>query len=375
MRIVYDIAGTYRAAGMEKVLAEKASYLAGLGHEVTIITTDQHGRKPAFDMDPTIKTINLGINYEEDNGSLASKLLQFPLRQVRHKKRLAKALDAIRPDVTVSMFCNDETFLPSIKDGSKKVLEVHFSRFKRLQYGRKGLWALTDRYRSWSDLRHIRKFDRFVVLTEEDKGYWGNLDNITVIPNPIMGISPEPSSLDSRTILAAGRLCHQKGFERLIEAWSIVREKSPAAKDWKVRIAGEGEDRGMLEKMIEDHGLGDSVTLAGSVMDMDKEYMNSSVLAMTSRYEGLPMVLLEAEAHGVPAVSFACKCGPKDVITDGVNGLLVPEDDVEAFAEALCKVIEDTGLLKSMGAAAYRDAARWDMETIMKKWTDLFENI
>ena len=87
------------------------------------------------------------------------------------------------------------------------------------------------------------------------------------------------------------------------------------------------------------------------------------------------MVLLEAEAHGVPAVSFACKCGPKDVITDGVNGLLVPEDDVNGFAEALCKVIEDTGLLKSMGAAAYRDAARWDMETIMKKWTDLFENI
>ena len=206
MRIVYDIAGTYRAAGMEKVLAEKASYLAGLGHEVTIITTDQHGRKPAFDMDPTIKTINLGINYEEDNGSLASKLLRFPLRQVRHKKRLAKALDAIRPDVTVSMFCNDETFLPDIKDGSKKVLEAHFSRFKRLQYGRGGLWGIIDRYRSNSDLRHIRKFDRFVVLTEEDKGYWGNLDNIAVIPNSIARISPNFFFPFPESFFAAGAL-------------------------------------------------------------------------------------------------------------------------------------------------------------------------
>jgi len=375
MKIVYTIAGTYRAAGMEKVLAEKATYLAGLGHEITIITTDQRGQNPAFDMDPSIKTLNLGINYEEDNGSLKSKLLRFPLRQIRHKKRLARALDAIRPDITISMFCNDETFLPSIKDGSKKILEVHFSRFKRLQYERKGLWSLIDRYRSWSDLRHIKRFDRFVVLTEEDKGYWGDLENIAVIPNPVKEISSKPSSLESGTILAVGRLCHQKGFERLVEAWSIVKEKSSAAKDWKVRIAGEGEDREKLERLIRSNGLEDSFTLAGSVKDMDKEYSSASLLAMTSRYEGLPMVLLEAEAHGVPAVAFACKCGPKDVITDGVNGLLVPEDDINAFASALQKVIENPDLLRSMGAAAYKDAARWDMETIMKKWTTLFENI
>ncbi|MBO7365168.1 MAG: glycosyltransferase family 4 protein [Bacteroidales bacterium] len=373
MKIVYTIAGTYRAAGMERVLADKASFFAGRGDRVTIITTDQRDQEPAFPMPASVKTIDLGINYETDNGSLISKILNFPLKQLRHKKRLEAVLKEIRPDITVSMFCNDETFLPDIKDGSKKVLEAHFSRFKRLQYGRRGLWGIIDRYRSNSDLRHIRKFDRFVVLTEEDKGYWGNLDNIAVIPNSIARISPKPSSLDSRTIIAVGRLCHQKGFERLIEAWSLI--SADVRKDWKVRIIGDGEDRGRLEDMIKTKGLEDSIILAGPVKDIDKEYDGAALLAMTSRYEGLPMVLLEAEAHGVPAVAFACKCGPKDVISDGLNGLLVPEDDIKGFAEALKIAIESPELIRSMGAEAYKDAARWDRKTVMKKWIALFRSI
>ena len=189
MRIVYLIAGTYRAAGMERVLANKANWWAAHGHEVHILTTDQRGRPSAFAMDPSINMLDLGINYEENNGaSFLSKVLKYPGKQWRHRRRLTKALKTIKADIVVSMFCNDVSFLPKIQDGSRKVLEVHFSRFKRLQYGRKGLWALADRLRSRTDLEHVRAFDRFVVLTEEDKGYWGDLPNIVVIPNSVTTI-------------------------------------------------------------------------------------------------------------------------------------------------------------------------------------------
>ena len=376
MRIIYLIAGTYRAAGMERVLADKANWLAAHGHEVHVLTTDQMGRPSAFPMDPSIQIQDLGINYEENNGGpFLSKVLQYPLKQWRHRHRLAVILYAIRADIVISMFCNDVGFLPKIKDGSRKILEVHFSRFKRLQYGRKGLWALADRWRSRTDLRHVRAFDKFVVLTEEDKRYWGDLPNITVIPNSTSMKTDSPAKLDSKTVIAVGRYSYQKALDRLIDAWSIVMERFGRNCDWTLRLVGDGEMRSSLESQVARLGLNDSVLLGKVENDMASVYRESSILALSSRYEGLPMVLLEAQAFGVPCVSFACKCGPKDVIRDGENGLLIPEGDVSALAEALYRLMSDDVLRKQMGAAAYRNSEHYDKERIMAQWEKLFRGL
>ena len=186
MKILYLIAGTYRAAGMEKVLADKTNWLVRHGYDIVIATTDQRGQAPAFAMDPAIRQVDLGINYEATNGkNFLVKAFSFPIKKWLHRRRLTKLLMQEKPDVTVSMFCNDAGFLPKIQDGSKKVLEVHFSRFKRIQYGRKGLWGVADRFMNERDAQYVHAFDRFVVLTEEDKGYWGNLPNMEVIPNGV----------------------------------------------------------------------------------------------------------------------------------------------------------------------------------------------
>lgn len=376
MTIVYCIAGTYRPAGMERVLADKANWWAAHGHQVHILTTDQLGRPAAFAMDTSVRCQDLGINYEENNGgSFLSKVLKYPGKQWRHRRRLTRVLKGIRADIVVSMFCNDVSFLPKIKDGSRKVLEVHFSRFKRLQYGRKGLWALTDRWLSRTDLKHVRAFDKFVVLTEEDKGYWGNLPNIVVIPNSVAMKSDAPASLTSKTVIAVGRYSFQKALDRLVDAWKIVMDRIGPDSGWKLRLVGDGETRPELESQIARLSLQDSVTLGKVEKDMANVYANASVLALSSRYEGLPMVLLEAETFGVPCVCFACKCGPKDVIRDGENGLLVPEGDVPALADALLKVIQDPELLSQMGSAAFVDSVRWRPEQIMQQWNSLFENI
>lgn len=373
MKLVYCIAGTYRPAGMERVLADKANWLARQGHKVTIVTTDQLGRANAFPLDPAIDQVDLGINYEENNGgSLIDKIVRYPFKQCRHKKKLKALLNTIHPDITISMFCNEAGFLPRIKDGSAKVAEVHFSRFKRLQYGRTGLWGVIDRLRSDWDERTARRYDRFITLTEEDKGYWGNMPNIQVIPNSVSYYPETPSDLTSKCVIAVGRYSYQKGLERLIESWGLIAASFP---DWQLKLIGDGEKRSELQSLILRLGLSDSVLLTGNIREMDNVYHNASILALTSRYEGLPMVLLESKAFGIPSVSFSCKCGPKDVIEDGKDGILVPEGNVQEFARALAKLMSDNALLQEMGRNALSSSKKWDFNTIMPQWLELFENI
>ncbi len=372
MHILYNIAGFYRPAGMERVLCDKANWLVEHGHRVTIVTTEQKGRPNAFPLDPRVEMTDLAVGYEDNNGgSLWDKLIHYPGKQARHRKALKAVLMEKKPDITVSMFCNEVNLVPRMKDGSRKVLEVHFSRFKRLQYARKGLWALVDRIRSRKDEELARQYDRFVVLTEEDKAYWGDIPGLHVIYNPVR-LSPEkPASLDTKTVIAVGRYTHQKGLERLIQAWSQIPEKD----GWKLWLVGDGEQRPELEKLIRSMDLSGSVKLGRAESDMAAVYSQASILALTSRYEGLPMALLEAQTFGVPAVSFDCKCGPRDIITPGVDGVLVEEENVGAFAQGLSALMRDDALRKEMGLNAFRNSERWKPEIIMPQWIQLFGEI
>lgn len=373
LHIVYTILGTFNSGGMERVLANKANFLARKGYEITIITTDQQNRKPYFELDHNIRCIDLGINYtEEQDSNIISKSVSYLFKQREHKRKLKEWLCRLKPHITVSMFDNDASFITSIEDGSKKVGEIHFSRFKRLQYGRKGIWGLVDRWRSEQDLRLAEKFDRFVVLTEEDKGYWGNLPNIEVIPNANSFESDNKATLTHKQVVAIGRYDYQKGFDELIHIWRRVQTQYP---EWKLCIYGQGPLKSFLEQLIRELQLEDSVSLMPPVRDVKQVYLNSSILAMTSRYEGLPMVLLEAQVCGVPMISYMCKCGPKDIITEGENGFLIEEGDREAFAAKLMLLMEDTSLRLRMGAKAVENAKRYEREVIMEKWISLFDKL
>lgn len=372
MKIIYNIAGTYNSGGMERVLANKANWLVEQGHEVVIVTTDQRGQKPFFPLDKRIKCYDLGVNYEENNGkSFINKLIHYPFKQWKHKRKLSALLHSLKADVVISMFCNDASFIPFIKDGSKKILEIHFSRFKRLQYGRKGLWKLADEYRSKQDAKVAARFDRFVVLTDEDKKYWEGLKNMCVIGNARSFVLQKPAELDNKKVIAVGRYSYQKGFDRLISAWHWVCQQK---NDWTLHLVGDGELREELQKQIEELNLGDKVILGKAVTDMPTVYQEASILAMTSHYEGLPMVLLEAQAAGLPIVSFECKCGPKDVIEDGVDGFLVKEGDTDALAEKLLLLMDNEMLRTKMGGVAFTRSERYAEDRIMQQWADLFDD-
>lgn len=373
MKILYCIAGTYRGGGMERVLSLKANWLAAHGYEVAIVTTDQRGQRPFFELDSRIETYDLSIGYEDNNGgSFADKLFHYPKKKCIHRRKLGKLLGEIKPDVCVSMFCGEASFLPKLRDGSKKVAEVHFSRFKRLQYGRKGLFGLADRFLTWCDGRVAARFDRFVVLTEEDRPNWGMSHKIRVIANPLTFEPSASSTLDAPMALAIGRFSHQKAFDRLIDVWSIVVERHPG---WTLAIVGEGELADALQSQIDNAGLSNNIKLLAPTKDVEALYCSASMYLMTSRYEGLPMVLIEAQSCGLPIVSMACKCGPRDVITDGVDGYLVNDGDIVAMAERINRLIDNQHLRKSMGAAAKNASRRFQMDPIMLRWNKLFEEV
>ncbi|MBB6130762.1 glycosyltransferase family 4 protein [Mucilaginibacter lappiensis] len=373
MKLIYCVHGIYNAGGMERVLANKANYLSEEGYDVSIITTDQRGRPSFFIFSPKIKHYDLGIDYSKNNGKgLLNKVLQYPRKQWKHRRALTSLLLHLKADVVISMFDHDVSFLWKIKDGSKKVSEIHFSRFKRSQYGRSGIWRWLDVWRSKNDFHIAAKYDRFVVLTQEDKSYWGNLSNIMVIPNANSFAPKTKADVLQKKAIAIGRYECQKGFDDLIKTWHKVNMNHP---DWVLRIFGEGSLEKGLRQLINDLNLGKVVYLCEPVINLEKEYLNSAMVLMTSHYEGLPMALLEGQACGLPLVAYACKCGPKDIIQQDKNGFLVEERDIATLAQRVMELIDNPNKRIEMGLESVRLAENFSERKVMLQWHELFRSL
>ena len=376
MKILYCTHSTYNPGGMERVLLNKVTYLSQLpGWEVSIVTTDQHHRPPFYPFPEKVRMTDLDINYSDDNDKgVWKKIFGYLRKRKEHKRKLTALLQKERPDIVVSLYPSESSFIPDIKDGSKKVLELHFCKFFRLQYGRKGLLGWIDKLRTRQDERIVRRFDKFVVLTNEDKGYWGNLPNIEVIPNAAMQVSESCSDVTNKRVIAVGRLDYQKGFDRLIEAWEWIQRTGEWA-DWRLDIFGQGEWQEMLQQMIDEKGLQDTVRINKPTKQIGEEYVKSSLLVMSSHYEGFPMVMIESMACGLPVVSFDYKCGPKDIIQHGINGLLVPEGDIKALANAMMEVMTDETYRRMLSRNARKVVDTYSEEAVMARWIRLFTSI
>lgn len=376
MKIIYCTHSTCNPGGMERVLLNKVTYLSQLpGWEVAVVTTDQHQRSPFYPFPERVRMMDLGINYSEDNEKGAWKKITGYLRKRKeHKRKLTALLLKEKPDIVVSLYPSESSFIPDIKDGSKKVLELHYCKFFRLQYGRRGLLGWIDKLRTRQDEQIVRRFDKFVVLTNEDRGYWGNLPNIEVIPNAAMHVSDAYSDVMNKRVIAVGRLDYQKGFDRLIQAWELVQHTGKFT-DWKLDIYGQGEWQKMLQQMIDKAGLQDTARLNRPTKQIGEEYVKSDLLVMSSNYEGFPMVMIEAMACGLPVVSFDYKCGPKDIIQTGINGLLVPNGDIQALADAMMKVMEDEAYRKMLSLNARKVVDTYSEQAVMSQWIRLFTSI
>lgn len=380
IKIVYCIPDLFKPGGIERIISMKTNYLAeynnGYDYAVTIITTGQGKHSPYYDFSDKIKFIDLDINYDEIvSCSFFKRLWIRRKKRKEHKKRLDKVLKEISADIVVSTFTHDASFLPSIKDGSKKILEFHFSKGYKLQRAKTENWSFIFRlaygFLSFLEERTIpKKYDAFVVLTKEDKAAWKMVRPDTIeIPNIIPLLSNEKSSKNNKIVIAVGRLDNQKGFDRLIDLWELIKKENP---DWTLHIFGAGEDKDKLELQIRNKQLQNQIQIFPPEKNIARRYIESSIFVMTSRFEGFPMVLLEAMSFGLPSVSYLFKCGPKDTIEDGQNGFLVKEGDKYSFAEKINILMKDQALRKQMGNKASKAIQKYTYESIMQKWIDLF---
>ena len=249
-------------------------------------------------------------------------------------------------------------------------MEIHFSKYFREQRNRKGIWRGIDKFKSYIDEYIVKQYAAFVVLTNEDKSYWGNLPNIYVIPNGYKKIDAVDVQQErKKQIVAVGRLVEQKGYDRLIAAWNLIALQLP---DWKLQIYGEGELYDELLEMVERYKLLDSVEINAPVRDIHLVYQSSAVLVMPSRYEGFGMVLIEAMNYGLPVIAYSFPCGPKDIISDGIDGLLVPDGDIHLLAEKILFLAQNSTLRRQMGKSALVKAQSFSFDEIMRKWEKLF---
>lgn len=373
MKIVYFISSILGIGGMQRVLSTKANYLADiLEHDVIIITTDNGKGNPSFHFSPNIKFIDLGIAYVGYNfiGKLINRLTQ----RIKLKKKLHAALNELKPDIAISMFQNEASFLQSAKDGSIKVIESHNCRYYRLLRNENFINRFVSRLRFHNEYRIIKKYDAFVTLTQEDKEDWPSSEKIHVIPNPLTIEYEGNAGFNGKRVIAAGRFDYQKGYDNLVKAWALVERRHP---DWELLIIGSHDDTAYvnyIKKLIEELELR-RVFLHPATKTIEKEYLQSNMLVLTSNFEGFGLVLTEAMSVGLPLVSFNCKCGPSDIIRDGENGFLVKNKNLEVFAERICRLIEDKNLHARMSAKALEYSKLYEVDTIMAQWTSLFEKL
>lgn len=394
-RWTFMVPSAYAAGGIARTVFTTANVLAARGHQVTILTLSRSSAEPKFHLDPGVELIALQDRYNPDDPSR-------PRRTARHDPRadpVARELDA----------------QPSrLATGAKKTFSAYVDTLleERLSARPPGVVVSTRpefavAASRWSDPRSIllhqehlsfvprpeplraalrdlavgrdgvRRIDALLTLTEADLERWrAYLDDPTVrtgvIPNPTPFEVGEPAPLTRKVVIAAGRLTSQKGFERLVEAWIPLATSHP---DWQLRIYGDGPQWQMLNDLVAKTGVGERILMGGVTDELEAELAGSSIYAMSSRYEGLPMVLLEALSKGVPPVSFDCPEGPRQLIDHGVNGLLVPEGDVPALTEGLRTLMDDADLRRRLGERALETARAYQADAVTDRWLELVAEI
>jgi glycosyltransferase involved in cell wall biosynthesis len=375
MRIVYCTDSINYYGGIQTVTVTKANALAEIpGNDVWMIVADNSGKR-SYDLSGMVHFIDLGVNYYEDDWRSRFHSLKGMLFNRRiHKIKLAKILSSIEPDVVVSTGTSEKHFLPFIKVASKPVFirEIHFtSDYRKLSAG--SLFErVAARIADFIDYHLlISHYDKIVLLSEEDRqtNWSAKVKNLAVIPDPICITADRTSTLENKIVITAGRLVQQKNFSSLVRAWGKVHDRYP---EWELQIWGEGGDRSMLESLISDFGLKGSVKLMGYSNNIMARYPDASIFVLSSLFEGFGMVIVEAMSCGLPVVSYACPCGPKDIIKDGSDGFLVPSGDEDALAERICELIENEEKRKLMGKAALANSGRFALDSVISMWMDLF---
>ncbi|GAA2903701.1 hypothetical protein GCM10010517_69700 [Streptosporangium fragile] len=378
MKIRYMLLHAYGMGGTIRTVFNQANAMAAAGHEVEIVSVVRRREQVQFPLDERVRLLTLA---DQRQSRPVDSLGRRAWRRIRGKIVPAGEFAASYFTERVEKAAID--YVSGLDGGilvtTRPALNLISARraapgVVRVAQEHMNLAAYPEGVRS-AIARYYGRLDTVAVLTGTDRREYQRLlpgTPIVRIPNAVHGTGRPSPRHEDRLVVAAGRLVGQKGFDLLIPAFRRVVDRHP---DWRLRIYGTGPKRDRLRDLIKEHRLRDSVTLMGRTDRLDEELAKASFYVLSSRFEGLPMVMIEAMTQALPVVAFDCPTGPRDVITPEVDGLLVPPQNVAALAAAMVRLVEDRELRDRMGAAAAVTARDYSPSVVMPRWERLFAEL
>ncbi|MBD1945819.1 glycosyltransferase family 4 protein [Coleofasciculus sp. FACHB-712] len=363
MRLTLVIA-SLSAGGAERVMSIMANYWAAKRWKITLLTFDDGKVPPFYDLDCHVHHIRLGIARE------SLSLLVGIWNNLKRIQVLRAAIADSHPDVVIS-FIDKNNILTLLATRGLHIPVVVSERIHPAMYSIGGVWELL---RQWM----YPKANRVVVVTARSLSYFSAQiqSRSYVIPNPVIFINTHQTELakliTKPSLIAVGRLDYQKGFDILLQAFAQLKVCYP---DWTLTILGEGALRTELEALRNQLGLSNRVHLPGRVKNIYEFLKQADIFVMSSRFEGFPNALCEAMACGLPVISTDCPTGPREIIRDGVDGILVSSGDVNALAVAMNRLMSDEGERKRLAARAPDLTERFSIEKVMGMWENLVDQV
>ena len=354
MNIGIVISNICAGAGTERAVTNLANGIAELTEHTVVIFSvySSQNSSPYYALNPKVEVVHLGHEAKEN-----------ALKRVGMYRRLRRELSRYCSEYDLSILMGTihsyNCVISTIKDVAKIGCEhINYEACPKLFRG----------------VRRVayRRLDRVVLLTNEDRKKYAFLgpEKTAVIPN-IRSFYPDTAAgLENKKIITVGRLQPQKGYDILLAFADRLKEALP---DWKITIFGDGEMEESLKKTIREKALESFVAIHEPVKSIQEELLDSSLYLMTSRNEGLPMVLIEAQACGLPIVSFDCPEGPRDIIHDGEDGFLIPVGDIGLMVDKIIEIAKTPQMRTEMGKPARQNSGNYSSETIVREWTRLFD--
>lgn len=377
MKILYAVERVNLRGGYDRIIIEKANYLAEHGCEVIICVSSHALSKPFYPISEKVKLVDFDIDFDQQyKYSLFIRAYIYKKLMRRYRKMLSNLLVIEHADIVITTLGREIDFITEINDGSAKVGESHIAkdyvRNLHLMEQRGFIYRIIAKYWRKKIDHKVKKLAALVLLTQHDANSWDGLAKTVVIPNSLPFYPPHGSSCENKQVIFVGRLNEQKGLEYLVDTWMKVNQKHP---DWVLHVFGDGEQKQLLLQMIKEAGLECAIIVNQPTPMIMEMYLESSIFLLTSRFEGFGMVIIEAMICGLPVVSFDCPWGPADIIRDGEDGFLVEYLNTDEAAQRVCQLIESAMLRKNMGVKARLNVQRYNRDVVMKQWIDLFKSL
>lgn len=364
-KVVILVDQLYRHGGIEKLVVLKANYwVSKFNYNVSIVCTENLGNKPVYQLNAKVRLVDLKINYQRSK-SYFSRINLFKL--FLNTLKIQKLLLVEKPDVVIVASHIPLTYiLPLLKKNKTKLIkEFHFTR-----YFNQSLNSLKDKFFQYIE----SKYNAIVVLSEEEKSMYTS-KNIMVIPNFIHEAKTPITPINQRPNIACAvmRFAPVKRLELMVQLWSQFSKKN---QDWVLKIYGDYNNPygKTILKLIHDLKLTQQIVLEGEINNVSKELSNSKLLLITSQQECFPMVILESMAVGVPTMAFNCPTGPRNIIANEKNGILIPNDAVNMFAHKLYEYSVDVDRQNYLSKNALTESDSYKIDRIMQQWNNKILN-